>query len=90
MFTLLCYNANGSDFWYKIDIDFKMFLMKGQYERSIFNIVRVELFVPIIGSEPGDHPLLSLLLCSSNFSDEQYLRFLVCGSHNFIVALLFV
>ena len=23
MFTVLCYNANGSDSWWEIDIDFK-------------------------------------------------------------------
>ena len=60
------------------------------YERSIFNFGRVEVFVPIIISEPGDLPLPNLLLCSSKISDEQYLILLVCGSHHFIVALLFV
>ena len=46
MFTVLCYNANGSAYWWEIDIDFKYsFLMKGWYERSIFNVVRVEVFV---------------------------------------------
>ena len=38
-------------------------LMKGWYERSYFNVGRVEVFVPIISSEPGDHPLPNLLLC---------------------------
>ena len=41
-------------------------------------------------SEPGDHPFPNLLLCSSNFVDEQYLSFLLFVSHNFIVALVFV
>ena len=55
-----------------------------------FNVGRVELFVPNTSSEPGNHPLPNLLLCSSNFADEQYLSFLVCGSYHFIVDLLFV
>ena len=66
------------------------YLMKVWSERSVFNVGRVEVFVPSVISEPGDHPLLILLLRSSKISDEQYLRFLVCGSHHFIVALMFV
>ena len=66
------------------------YLMQGWSERSVFNVRRVEVFVPSISPEPGDHLLSNLLLCSSNFADEQYLSFLVCGYHNFIVALLFV
>ena len=46
--------------------------------------------MPSTSLEPGDHHFSNLLLCSSIFSDEQYLSFLVCGSHNFIVYLLFV
>ena len=38
--------------------------------------------------EPGDQTLTKLLLFSSNFTDEQYLSFLVCGYHHFNVALL--
>ena len=41
----------------------KSYLMKGRYEMSIFNFLRVEVFVPSISSEPGDHPLTNLLLC---------------------------
>ena len=41
--------------------------IKGWSERSIFNFGRVEIFVPIISSEPGDQPLPKLLLCSSVF-----------------------
>ena len=58
-------------------------------ERSIFNVGSVEVFVTRTSSEPGKHTLPNLLLCSSNFSDEQYLSFLVCGSYHFIVDLLF-
>ena len=64
--------------------------MKGWSERSIFNSRRVEIFVRRIISERGDHPLPNLFLCSSDFADEQYLSFLVCGSYHLIVALLFV
>ena len=52
-------------------------LMKGWSDRSIFNNERVELFVPSISSEPGDHSLPNLSLCSSNLENEQYLGFLV-------------
>ena len=38
-------------------------LMKGLSERSIFNTIRVEVFLAKISSEPGDHPLPNLLLC---------------------------
>ena len=40
------------------------YLIKGWSEMSIFNFGRVELFAPTIISEPGDHPLTNLLLCS--------------------------
>ena len=66
------------------------YLMKGWCERSIFNVGRVEIFVPRISSEPSGHPWPNLLLCSSSFIDEQHLSFLVFGSHHFIVALMFV
>ena len=66
------------------------YLMKGWSERSIFNVVRAELFLTSVSSEPGDYPLPNLLLCSSNFEDEQYLSSLVCGSQNFNVDMLFV
>ena len=46
-------------------------LIKGLYDRSFFNVGRVEIFVPSISSEPGDHPLPNLFLCSSNFTYEQ-------------------
>ena len=65
-------------------------LVKGRSERSIFNVGRVEVFVPSISSEPGNHPLPNLLLCSPNFADEEYLSSLVCGYHHSIVALLFL
>ena len=67
-----------------------LYLMKGWSEMSIFNFGRVEIFSPIIISEPDDYPLPNLLLCLSNFADKQYLGFLVCGSHYFIVYLLLV
>ena len=53
-------------------------LMKGWYERSLFSVGRVEIFVPLINSEPGDYPLTNLLLYSSTFSDEKYLILLLC------------
>ena len=56
----------------------------------MFNVGSVEVFVPSISSEPGDHPLTNVLLRSSNFVDEEYLSFLVCGSHKYILTLLFV
>ena len=65
-------------------------LIKVLSERSIFNVGRMEIFLPIISSEPGDQPLTNLLLCSSNFSDEQYLSLFVCGYHHLIVAVLFL
>ena len=46
--------------------------------------------MPSIIYEPGDYPFPNLLLFLSNFADEQYLSFLVCGSHHLIVAILFV
>ena len=64
-------------------------LIKGWYQRSIFNVERVELFLTSISLEPGDHLFQNLLLCSSTFADEKYLIFLVCGSHHLIIALLF-
>ena len=50
----------------------------------------VEVFVISIRSEPGYNTLPVFLLCLSIFVDEQYLSFLVCRYHHFIVALLFV
>ena len=63
-------------------------LMKGWSERSTFNVGMVEIFVLVISSNPGDHHLPNLLLCSSKFSDKQYLGFLLYGSHHFILSLL--
>ena len=91
MFTALCGNYNGISSWWNINTAFKYIIFdKGFYERSNFNVVRVEIFVPIISSETGDQPLPNLLLCSSNFSDEQYLSLFVCGYYHFIVAMLFL
>ena len=45
------------------------YLVKGWSNRSISNVGRVEIFVPVIGSEAGNHPLPIFLLCSSNFTD---------------------
>ena len=42
------------------------YLMKGWSESSIFNYGRVEIFLPIMSSEPCYHPLPNLLLRSSN------------------------
>ena len=64
--------------------------MKGGSERSIFNVWRVKIFVPVISSKLCDHPFPNLFLCSSNFADEQYLSFLVFGSYHFSVSLLLV
>ena len=49
-----------------------------------------ETFVLVINSEPGDHNLPNLLFCSSNFTDEQYLSLLECGSYHLIVSMLLV
>ena len=38
------------------------YLMKELSKRSIFNVGGMEVFVPSISSEPGDHPLPNLLL----------------------------
>ena len=65
-------------------------LMKGWSERSIFNVGRVEVFVPSIIPEPGDHPLPIVFLWSSNFAYEKYLILLVCGYHYYILSILFV
>ena len=64
--------------------------IKGWSERSFFYFGKVENFVRVICLEPGDHPFPNLLLSSSIVLDEQYLSFLVFGSHHFIVALLLV
>ena len=63
---------------------------KGAVLEINFNVGIVEMFVPIIDSELGDHHFPNLLLCSSNLSDELYLSFLVCSPQNCIVALLLV
>ena len=47
------------------------YLMKRRSDRSIFNVGRVEMFMPVISSEPGYHPFRKLLFYSSNVSDEQ-------------------
>ena len=46
--------------------------------------------MPVINSEPSDHPFPNLFLCSSNLADEQYLSFLTCGYRHFTDALLLV
>ena len=66
------------------------YLMRRLSERSILNVGRVRVFVTSMISEPGDHHLSNLLLCSSNISDEQYLSFFVCRYDHFIVYLLLV
>ena len=89
MFAVMCYNSNGSASWWKIYIDFKYIIFaKGMISEINFNVGRVEIFVPSISSEPGDHTLPYLWLCSSNFADEKYLSFFLCGSHRFIVFLI--
>ena len=65
------------------------YLVKGWSYRSIFNVGRVDRFLPSTSSEPGDYLLPNLLLCSSYFSDEQYLIYLMCVSHHCILALIF-
>ena len=57
---------------------------------SIFNVRRVNIFLPSIISEPGDHPLPNVLFYLSNFVDELYLSLLVRESHHFIVSLMFM
>ena len=72
-------------------MEFKYIIFdEGMIREVDFNVVRVEVFVSSINSESGDYPLPHLLLCSSNFTDKQYLSLLVCGSHHFIVDLLFL
>ena len=91
MFTLLCTDSNSSNYWWKINSDFKCIIFnEGLIWKINFNVGRVGIFVPVISSEPGDHNLPNILLYSSTFSYEQYLSFLVCGSQNFIVALILV
>ena len=91
MFTLFCDNYNGSAYWCKFNIAFKYIIFdKGIILEVNFNVGRMEIFVPIISSDPGDQTLPNLLLCSSEFSDEQYLSIFVCGSHHFIFALVFL
>ena len=65
-------------------------IMKGGPERSNFIVGRVDVSLTFNILELGNQPFPNLLLCYSNFSDEQYLSFLVCGSHHFIVDLLLV
>ena len=65
-------------------------LMKEFHERSFFNVKRVEMFVPVLSSELSDHPFKNLMLCSWDVSYEQYLIFLVYGSHHLFVALMLV
>ena len=66
------------------------YLMKGWYERSFFNVVKMKTFVLVVISEPGDHNFPNLLLCSTNFVEEQYLSFLVFWTYHFIASLLLV
>ena len=66
------------------------YFMKGLYYRYVFNVGRVIKFEPVMSSEPGDHHFPNLLLCLSNFTDGQYLSFLVCSSHHFIVDIVLV
>ena len=74
-----------------MNTEFKYIIFdEGMIEDVDFNVLRVEVFVSRMSSKYGDHPLPNLLLCSSNFIDEQYLSLLVCGSHHFIVDLVFV
>ena len=40
------------------------YLIKGWSDRSVFNVGRVEICMPNIRSDPGDHPLPNLLLYS--------------------------
>ena len=91
MFTVFYNNNNGDTYWWVINIDFKYIIIDEEVIQYFnFNVGRVEIFLPVIISEPGYHSLPNLLLCSSNFADEKYLSLLVCGSHNFIVDLMLV
>ena len=91
IFTVLYVDANIKASWWKVTITSKIsYLIKGWYERSFLIFGRVEVFVPIISSNPGDQPFPNLLLCSSKILDEHYLSLYVCGSHNFIVVLIFL
>ena len=91
MLKVLGNYSNMSFSWWRHYSNFKNIMFdKGVVWEIHFNVGRVEIFDPIIDSELGDHHFPSLLLCSSNFSDEPYLSFLVCGPQNFIVALLLV
>ena len=64
-------------------------LIKGWSENS-FLILRAEKCVTFINAESVDRPLKKILLCLSILVDEQYMSFLVCGSHHFIASLLLV
>ena len=59
----------------------------GLSERSIFNVGRVEVFVPFISSKPGDQTLPKLLFCSSNSLDEKHLSLFLCGSHHLVCVI---
>ena len=70
--------TNRSTSWWEINIDFKYIIFDGGMIWYVnYNFLRVEVFVPIKSSEPGDHPLPNLLVSLSNFADKQYLSFLV-------------
>ena len=84
-------DANMSTSLWKIYSNFKYTIFdEGVIWEIDFNVWRVEIFVPVISLEPGDHPFTNLLLCSSKFPDEKYSSLLVCGSYYFIAALLLV
>ena len=49
------------------------YLMKGWSKIYYLTIVRAEIVVTVVNSEPGDHHVLNLLLCSSNLADGNIL-----------------
>ena len=91
MLKVLVKYSNGVSSWWIRYSSFKYIMFdKGAVLEITFNVGIVEMFVPIIDSELGDHHFPNLLLCSSNLSDGPYLSFLVFSPQNLIVALLLV
>ena len=69
MFIVLCYNTNRSTSWWEINMDFKHIIFyKGMIWEVNFNVGKLEVFLPSMSSEPGEHLLTNILLCSSKIS----------------------
>ena len=91
MLTVLDNYTNMITSRWKFYISFKYTILgKGVIWYIYFQCWKGGNIFPVISSELGDHTFPNLLLCSSEISDEQYLSFLVCVYHHFILALLLV